>query len=779
MKKWNSAFTSLAISYVSIVLVIVLSLCSVFYVLFSSHYKEELRSRNQLILNNTAGTIEASVLQRIQQIYLEVSLHQTAALRLLTEDALGTSLSRISQLQDMLKAQVASNPDVVQAVHLYAPRQQVMLSSLYGLKYNVHQGESAAVWDNWTLRMAQNPRSSLWTEARWVPEDIVSSVPGGSGNRLITYAHSYPFQASGADSDLVIAIDVKESAINAIIGNMLPAEYQSSFIVDPSGTIIAGMAGREQETAVQAAPFASSIKDVLSGPAAAGSFGEKIEGTSYMISYEALPSTGWTLFSAAPADLFYANWMLIRNLIVAVCLLVLLLGLGMSGVLAKVSYRPLKRVVGRIKDLSGTASGQALNEFRLIDSAFDQLSDKVSNLEESLQASSPILKQRAVLNLLQGIYTREELADKLQCLGELPEYGYYCCLLIHSRAASAQLSPADIQRMMHGIIDQLERLPLPGSRIIAAELPDKRVAAIICAGEASATLPEQLAHRVAAEGRRQLGLEVQLARGGWVQELTALHLSYSEAQTLLKYAYFLPEVPLLQDPQLLERENSAEELPQSVLVKFKEKLQARQLDELVAAALQLTAALQEGRYSADYCHFVLANTVFIYSDYLKSIRYKPSIGGHTDLYNEYIALPNIRHVQEWLVASLTTFITGTEKRNSDRALSTIETAKLYIERDLAGDLSLDAVSTQVFISPKYLSKLFKEELGVTYTDYVTGRRMERARLLIEGNKMTVDQIAAAVGYGTTAYFIKRFKELYGCTPGNYLRTVHEAQPLQA
>ncbi|MEC0331754.1 AraC family transcriptional regulator [Paenibacillus macerans] len=119
--------------------------------------------------------------------------------------------------------------------------------------------------------------------------------------------------------------------------------------------------------------------------------------------------------------------------------------------------------------------------------------------------------------------------------------------------------------------------------------------------------------------------------------------------------------------------------------------------------------------------------------------------------------------------SAAAFIHHTEKRNSERAVSTIESAKQYIERHLSEDLSLEAVSAKVFISPKYLSKLFKEELGVTYTDYVTGRRMERARALIENNNMTVEQIASTVGYGTAAYFIKRFKETYGCTPGNYLR----------
>lgn len=776
MKKWSSAFTSLAISYISIVLVIVLLLCSVFYIYFSSHYKEELQSRNQLILKNTAGTIEASVLQRVQQIYLEVSLKQTTALRQLADASFQSNLSKVSSLQEMLKAEVASNSDIVQAVHLYAPRQQVMLSSLYGLKYNADQGTGAEFWMDWINGMNSNPLNSLWTRARFVPEDIVSSVPGGNGSHLITYAHSYPFQSSGADSDLIIAIDVKESAIRAIIQNMMPPQYQSTFITDPSGSMLAGS---DQENLAQAGDYTSSITRAWTSAAEAGSFSEKLGDTPYVMSYQNLPSTGWKLFSAAPASLFYEKWSVAEQLILGICLFALLLGIGLSGILAKANYSPIKKLVGTIKGFAGQAPEQAMNEFRLIDSALVRLNDKVCSLEDTLLSSSPHIKQNIILNLLQKNTSRDLFTGDPEFLGVSLEHTHYCCLLLNSREAYTHMSSTQIQAAMTQMISQLEAAILPGSRIIAEELPDKRIIGIVCAREASGALLEQLSHLMVSEGRKQFQMEVQLSQGCWVNQMTDLHLSYSEAQALMKYAYFLPKTAILKDRILLERESSLDEIPQPVLLKFKDKLQARKLDEIVTALEQLVAPMQEDRFPADYCHFILANTVFVYSDYLKSVRYKHPVHGHMDLYNEYIALPNILHFSEWLVRSISTFIAETEKRNSDRALSTIEAAKQYIENHLPDDLSLDVVSSKVFISPKYLSKLFKEELGVTYTDYITGRRMEWAKTLIENNNMTVDQIASTVGYGTTAYFIKRFKEIYGCTPGNYLRTVNELQPLQA
>lgn len=766
MKKWNSAFAGLVISYVSIVLVLVLLVCSVFYIYFSSHYKEELRNKNQLILENTARTIETTVLERVQQVYLDLSLDKTADLRLFADSSLQTSVSGVIDLQEMLKSEVAGHSDIVQAVHLYNPGENVMLSSLYGLKFTADQGDSAVFFTDWMAGMRSNKNNSLWTKARLIPEDIFSSVPGGNSNALITYAHSYPFQTSGENSDLIIAIDIKESAISRIIQNMLPSQYESTFIIDSSGNMM--KASDEGTSGLQAA-YGSSISKVLKLGAAAGSFSDRINDTSHVVSYHTLPSTGWKIYSAMPASFFYERSMVVQKLILGICLTAILVGIVLSGIWAKASYSPIKRLTQKIRDLSGHTSEHPTNEYRLIDTAFIRLSDKVSSLEETLQANSPVIKHNVVLNLLRNHYTGGEPAEELKSLGLTRQYSHYCCLLLNAGEAFAGLSSSNMQVVMHRMLNLLETVCLTGGHIIAEELPDKRIVVILCTDEASDVLLEQLSRLLISEGKQRFHLELQVSWGAWVQELTDVHMSYSEAQALMKYGYFLPETAILQDRSLLERENSLDEIPQSIVMKFREKLHARQSQEIVIAIEQLVRTMKEGRYPADYCHFVLANTVFVYSDYLKSIRYKPPVQGHLDLYHQYIEIRNIHSFRDWLVDSVTTFIAQTEKRNSERALSTIEMAKQYIGDHLPDDLSLEMVSSKVYISPKYLSKLFKEELGITYTDYVTSRRMEMAKILIENNNMTVEQVASTVGYGTAAYFIKRFKEMYGCTPGNYLR----------
>jgi two-component system response regulator YesN len=768
MKKWNSVFANLAFSYAAIVLVIVLLLCSVFYIYFSKNYKDELRDKNQLLLENTAQAIETSVLQRVRQVYLDLSVDKTADIRLFADASYQTKLSKAIDLQELLKSEVNSYSDIVQAIHLYYPGQNIMLSSLYGLNFNANQDGNALFLADWIEGMRSNKQSSLWTPTRQIPKDIFSSIPDGSGSALLTYAHTYPFRSSGEHSELIIAIDVKESAINGVIQMMMPAQYANTLILDGSGSMISGsvQSGSVLRNPYDADTTGKLMRQTKHGE---GSFEEVLDQTAHIVTYQAVPETGWKIYSAIPSSIFYSKLALVQNLVLGICLLAILIGMVLSGLFAKASYSPIKRLVGKVKGLPGHAPGHAVNEYGLIDTAFVRLNDKVSSLEETLHANSPVIKHNALMKLLQHSYSRDQLTEELQILGISPEYRHFCCMIVNMRKASSQASSGNQAYPALRLIAQLEEASTPECHIIGQELPDNKIAVVVCAKQSNEALREQFAHTVIMEGK-QLQLDYQMAWSTWVQEINDVHKSYIEAQTFMKYGYFLPDTAVLNDRSLLERERSAEEIPQSTLSRFKEKLHARQLDEVIIAVNQLVAAMSEGTYSADYCHFILSNTVFVYSDYLKSVRYQHPVQGHLDLYYQYNEKYNIEHFREWLVDSISVFIAQMEKRTSDRALSSIESVKQYIQDHLAEDLSLETVAAKVFISPKYLSKLFKEESGVTYTEYVTSQRMDKARLLIESNRMTVEQVASTVGYSTAAYFIKRFKEMYGCTPRNYLRS---------
>jgi len=97
----------------------------------------------------------------------------------------------------------------------------------------------------------------------------------------------------------------------------------------------------------------------------------------------------------------------------------------------------------------------------------------------------------------------------------------------------------------------------------------------------------------------------------------------------------------------------------------------------------------------------------------------------------------------------------------------IEQVIRIIEQEYGKDLSLEYIAAKVYLTPTYLSHLFKQETGTTLLKYLTSYRMDRAcRFLRETNKRVAD-ICTEVGYGNLSYFCAIFKSNFKTTPAKY------------
>lgn len=104
--------------------------------------------------------------------------------------------------------------------------------------------------------------------------------------------------------------------------------------------------------------------------------------------------------------------------------------------------------------------------------------------------------------------------------------------------------------------------------------------------------------------------------------------------------------------------------------------------------------------------------------------------------------------------------TGDDRRLIDRVTA-------YIDEHYAEPLTLAHVSDKFYINSHYLSKLFRQKTDVTFLDYVTRTRVERAKLLLQETDCRVYEIAADVGYEDTKYFSRTFERLVGMKPSEY------------
>ncbi|MCI8923770.1 MAG: response regulator [Lachnospiraceae bacterium] len=91
----------------------------------------------------------------------------------------------------------------------------------------------------------------------------------------------------------------------------------------------------------------------------------------------------------------------------------------------------------------------------------------------------------------------------------------------------------------------------------------------------------------------------------------------------------------------------------------------------------------------------------------------------------------------------------------------------YIEGNLTQRLTLNQVASSINLSPNYLSSLFKKELGVGFVDYITEKRVERAKELLENTGLKTYEVAQQAGFVDESYFSKTFKRLTGKRPSAF------------
>ena len=92
----------------------------------------------------------------------------------------------------------------------------------------------------------------------------------------------------------------------------------------------------------------------------------------------------------------------------------------------------------------------------------------------------------------------------------------------------------------------------------------------------------------------------------------------------------------------------------------------------------------------------------------------------------------------------------------------------YVDAEYCSNaLSLESVAAYVHKTPAYISRVFKNELGCNFSDYLTEKRMRLAAELLAKPDVKVYQIAAQCGYADTSNFIRVFKRFYGVRPAEY------------
>ena len=272
-------------------------------------------------------------------------------------------------------------------------------------------------------------------------------------------------------------------------------------------------------------------------------------------------------------------------------------------------------------------------------------------------------------------------------------------------------------------------------------------------------------------------LEWHTAAGESVERFSLLGECYSKANHIFSYRFFAPDEHVLTEGMIsketdkssaLQIEKIDTDLVNPELIKG--FLNSGQKDEISEFASNLVAGLSDALNSRLFWDYLLLNIRFTV------ISFAESLGGDLgSAAQDEISMDNIRHMEMtpdnmkmYVESMLNVGIDYRDKEKNSQGRKALKKAIDYIEENYSDEnLSLNEVADVTQISPNYFSAMFSQEMGKTFVEYVTEKRMEKAKELLLTEGIKSGDVGPMVGYKNPQYFSFVFKKTQGCSPREY------------
>ncbi len=133
-----------------------------------------------------------------------------------------------------------------------------------------------------------------------------------------------------------------------------------------------------------------------------------------------------------------------------------------------------------------------------------------------------------------------------------------------------------------------------------------------------------------------------------------------------------------------------------------------------------------------------------------------------DLEDIEVICVNLMDVLEAII--LFVFPVDTKKQEQ---VSIMRKAIMYMNQHLHDHIGLDDVADAIGLSSTYFSRIFSQEMHMTFIDYMTKIRVEESKKYLVDSNQSISDIALRLGFSDQSYFSKVFKKVEGITPGKY------------
>lgn len=753
MSRWW--FKKQVLSYLPLLLLIIFVLLGATFLSTVQQSKQDVVRANGVFAEHVQQSVDFN-LKAVETQVLNAALQNEKLAAYFYEKELGERYFykyEISRELDKIKLSLP----LIDSIYLYRAADETVLSDTMNLPLDKH-GDQAFI-RNWLER---SERDHKWSDAR-----SLRNKYSDQSRDVVSLVSDYP--PPKGESGLIV-VNVKVSELQQLVAEMNQA-------ADISSARLIGSNGREI--------FKSSLPD-------------KMEELHHIVS----DYTGWTIATGIQDGSVYTFTSGLFTLMLGISVILLILGIAWIVYTARSQYKPIHTIMQRIvyfhsaqHEIFQPQSQPTKDELKIIEEAFQHLTRQVLEYEREQEESLIFKRRHKLRELVAGteIWNRDEWkkeAAKLKVCDFSKQLSVGIVEIDHYGDFADRYSTRDqflFQFVMNSVVRELSGQH--AVNIWAEWLEGPRMTILLVDTDGTEPLAqgdslnrngmEALQGRVYAIAaqlsdwvRSNLDFTVSIGLSRVISDPEQLYLIHAEAQEALndKFIQGSGRVIAYEELQVESQREVYRLIPKIRSLTHAYRIgEERWKDELHLLFQELIAggfAKSDVYYLINHITQMLRRELMEFSEEGQSL-------WNNDLYPvlERIlqGMETIEETRQQLTA-LFTEMDGrlAEYRESRKHHSRMQEVRQYIEQHYANpDLSLSMLEEQFGISGKYMSALFREEIGDKFVDFLAKVRLSHAEhLLLETNE-AIQQIALQVGYTNPMTFIRSFKKHYGMTPGDY------------
>jgi len=731
-------FTRTILAYVPAVFMVFAFLFFAFFQALNGQNQQATESANDFMAAQAMRVIDASLSSLDQKLTLEM-LRNQEILRYFTSEGRNDLVLQVDVMNVMRDLKVV-NP-LIDSIYMVRADDALVLneSTAYDLEAYADR--------EFVLEKLAAPNS------RWSAVRTYRDIAAEPGRPVVTITRSVSIFE---DDRGLLVVNVGVRALQELVKDMYDPSLSEMHLYDQTGAdLFAAASGVPAETDEKRGdePFAAS----------------------YTSEY-----TGWTLESHirhAGAAAFIRE---LSNVWFYLGIVVCVASLGWIVYVARVNYRPIRTLVHQLKSISppNGDGGTFKNEFTYINSTLESMIERNNRFQSLLTEDMAAKRNFFLYELLEG--TRSiggaEWAAEAAKIGLPADFGRPFVFVAElDRAADLVRKHGEerLSELKTGVEGTIaETAEERGGRVSLLWIAYNQLAGIAATDDAPEKSDLDWIEAIRRRVGRELPLTVSFGVGETVEDPANLRDSYLEALQALEYKMVkggdcvisyasasgnaaanlydhLQRIGPIVDAFRLSHPKWRQLLDASFAGFAADKLSRQQIGSLLS-----------------YLLFHFDNAVNgMGGEYRKVWKSETLPALYATLKEEETLDGLARRTAEAFEGLFERFEALRESRNQRFMLK--EVKRFIDEQYDRPEMSLEWLSDKFGISSKYLSKLFKEEFGWKFVDYLIELRIRQAKRLLAETQLSVQEIAEKIGYTNSISFARTFKKIVGMPPGDF------------